>query len=76
MGTQNESTLYLKRLPVQVIVKQNLCSRSQLYKLRAMGKIDFHYLLTTPFIDMDQFYAAMTNNPEGDIETDKILINK
>jgi hypothetical protein len=68
---QNETTIYMERLPLAFLVNSKIISRPQLYKLRAMGKIKFHYLLTTPFISMPELYAAMTAEPEG--EQKKVL---
>jgi hypothetical protein len=73
MSTQLQSPIHLERAPLQWFDKNGICHRSTLYKLRALGKIKFHYLLSTPWISFKELNDAMTDQPEGDLSTEKLL---
>ncbi len=71
MSTQEKSPIYLERAPLHWFDKNGICHRSTLYKLRALGKIKFHYLLTTPWVSFTELNEAMTDKPETDKDIEK-----
>jgi hypothetical protein len=60
--------VYVRRMPLTLLVNIGFISRPQLYKLKSLNRITFHYLLSSVFIDMEELYSAMTTESEGDAD--------
>ena len=62
----------LDRAPLPWFEKNGICHKSTLYKLRALGKIKFYYVLTSPWVRFEELYAAMTSEPETDKDVERM----